>query len=79
MVIRNKILKRREKMKKVLKVTALMLTVANLLLGGSWQTVKIASTDMSVNKASFIDANTGWIVYSTTYPSKQMGKVAKNY
>ncbi len=66
-------------MKKVLKVTALMLTVANLLLGGSWQTVKIASTDMSVNKASFIDANTGWIVYSTTYPSKQMGKVAKNY
>ncbi|MBP7886531.1 MAG: T9SS type A sorting domain-containing protein [Candidatus Marinimicrobia bacterium] len=64
-------------MKKVLKVTALMLTVANLLLGGSWQTVKIASTDMSVNKASFIDANTGWIVYSTTYPSKQMGKVQK--
>ena len=63
-------------MKTTLKITVLIFGIANLLIG-SWQTVKVASTDMSVDKASFIDANTGWIVYSTTSPTKQMGKVQK--
>jgi len=64
-------------MKKTLTIAIVMLSIATLLFGGSWETVKVASTDMSVTKASFIDANTGWIVYSTTYPSNQMGKVQK--
>jgi len=64
-------------MKKALTIAIVMLCVATLLFGGTWETAQVASTDMSVTKASFIDANTGWIVYSTTYPSNQMGKVQK--
>ena len=64
-------------MKKVLTLAIVTFCLATLLFGGSWETVKVASTDMMVTKASFIDANTGWIVYSTTYPTHQMGRVQK--
>ncbi|MFH1213122.1 MAG: YCF48-related protein, partial [Candidatus Neomarinimicrobiota bacterium] len=64
-------------MKKALTFAIVMFCLATLLFGGSWETVKVASTDMSVDKASFIDVNTGWIIYSTTYPTDQMGRVQK--
>ncbi|MFA4838382.1 MAG: hypothetical protein WC703_02760, partial [Candidatus Neomarinimicrobiota bacterium] len=63
------------------KMLMCVLTIALLATftfpAAGWNTVKVASTDMSVDKASFIDANTGWIVYSTTYPTKQIGLVQK--
>jgi len=64
-------------MKKALTLVIVMFCTATLLLGGAWETAKVASTDMSVDQASFIDANTGWIVYSTTYPTNQIGRVEK--
>ncbi|MFH1214183.1 MAG: choice-of-anchor X domain-containing protein, partial [Candidatus Neomarinimicrobiota bacterium] len=67
-------------MKKALTLVIVMFCFAALLFGGSWETVKVNSFEMEVDRAmctSFVDANTGWIGFSTTYPTDKMGWIMK--
>ena len=64
-------------MKRTATIFWIVMLVTAVTFAAPWQVVKQASTEMQVDRGCFIDANTGWIVYSTTYPSNAMGWVQK--